>query len=267
MGLADMNGKTIKVSGYYIGASSSRYVNVMAVAVEEIPVVADPEITCTEDGEVEITCETEGATIYYTEDGTDPSASNGTSYTGKFSVASGTTVKAVGVKEGYANSAFVSYTYTKVSQNAVTIVLSAAERPCDNFPNTSAGVTTTTTYTIGGYEWTFSPSSGNKFSWYKDQKYILWGKQGGYILLPAVEGKKLTKVTILTGKGASTKVNVGVFNAEGTAAVTGGEAIQLNKQNAEFSWNLSETEVNTHYQLRVTSAHNAQLQTLTCIYE
>lgn len=149
----------------------------------------------------------------------------------------------------------------------LTIVLSGATRPCDNFPNTSAGVTTTTTYTIGGYDWTFSPSSGNKFSWYSDQKYILWGKSGGYILMPAVEGKRLTSVTILTGKNASTNVKVGVYTEDGKTAVDGGESIMLNKQNAEFNWTLTNTEVNTHYQLRVTSAYNAQLQQLTLIYK
>lgn len=152
------------------------------------------------------------------------------------------------------------------SSEPVTIVLSAASRPCSNFPNTSTGVTTKTTYTIGDYEWTFSPSSGNKFSWYSDG-YILWGKSGGYILMPAIEGKKLTKVTILTGKSASTNVKVGVYNEAGNAAVSGGTAIQLNKQNAEFSWTLSDTANNTKYQLRVTSSHNAQLQKLTLVYE
>ena len=151
--------------------------------------------------------------------------------------------------------------------NSLTIELSAATRPCDTFPNTSAGVTTKTTYTIGDYEWTFAPSSGNKFSWYESDKYILWGKSGGYILMPAVEGKKLTSVTILTGKGASTSVKVGVYNEAGTAAVAGGTAIQLDKKNTEFSWTLTDTEVNTHYQLRVTSSHNAQLQKLVLVYE
>jgi hypothetical protein len=85
--------------------------------------------------------------------------------------------------------------------------------------------------------------------------------------MPAVEGKKLTAVTILTGKEASTNVKVGVYNEDGTAAVAGGTAIQLNKQNTEFSWTLTGTEVNTHYQLRVTSSHNAQLQKLVLVYE
>ena len=86
-------------------------------------------------------------------------------------------------------------------------------------------------------------------------------------MMPAVEGKKLTQVHILTGKNASTSVMVGVYNEDGTAAVKGGEDIRLNEKNGEFSWILTETEVNTHYQLRVTSAHNAQFQTLKCVYE
>ena len=85
--------------------------------------------------------------------------------------------------------------------------------------------------------------------------------------MPSVEGRKLTSVTILTGAGASVSVNVGVFNAEGTAAVTGGEAMVLNAKGAEFSWTLTGTEVGARYQLRVTSAHNAQFQKLTLKYE
>lgn len=85
--------------------------------------------------------------------------------------------------------------------------------------------------------------------------------------MPAVEGKKLTKVTILTGKNASTSVKVGVYNEAGTSAVSGGTAKTLGTKNAEFAWTLTGTANNTKYQLRVTSAHNAQLQKLTLVYE
>lgn len=160
----------------------------------------------------------------------------------------------------------VTITQAKYSDELI-IELSAATRPCEDFPNESTGVTETTTYTINGYEWTFSPSTGNKFSWYPKDLYILWGKKDAYILMPAVNGMKLTSVTILTGKGASTSVNVGVYNEEGTKAVSGGEAKVLNAKNAEFSWTLTGTEEGARYQLRVTSDHNAQLQKLTLRYE
>lgn len=151
------------------------------------------------------------------------------------------------------------------STSAVTIILDAATRPCPEFP--TGDQKEEQTYTIEGYSWTFSPSSGNKFRWYENDFYLLWGKQGAYILMPAVPDKHLTSVTILTGEGASKSVKVGVYTEDGTSAVSGGEAIQLNKQGAEFSWSLTGTENNTAYQLRVCSAHNAQLQKLTLIYE
>lgn len=152
-----------------------------------------------------------------------------------------------------------------VGEAVLEIVLNTDEQPCADFPNTSKGETTTKTYTINGYEWTFSPSSGNKFSWY-DTGYILWGKQGGYILLPSVPDKHLSKVTILTGKNASTSVKVGVYTEDGTSSVSGGSEITLNATNTEFSWSLTGTEDGAKYQLRVCSNHNAQLQKLTLEY-
>lgn len=159
------------------------------------------------------------------------------------------------------------YMTEAAASTPLVVELSAATKPCADFPETSTGETVKKTYTIGEYEWTFAPSSGNKFSWYPTDKYILWGKSGGYILMPAVDGRKLTSVTILTGKNASTSVMVGVYNEAGTSAVNGGAAIKLAEKNAEFSWSLTDTEVNTPYQLRITSAHNAQLQKLVLVYE
>ena len=161
----------------------------------------------------------------------------------------------------------VTINQAKYSEEFI-LELSAETRPCDTFPNQTAGETSAKSYIINGYEWTFSPSSSsNKFTWYPDDKYVLWGKNGGYILMPSVEGKKLTSVTILTGKNASVSVNVGVFNAEGSAAVSGGEPKVLSAKDSEFSWNLTGTEVGARYQLRITSNHNAQFQKLTLKYE
>ena len=62
-------------------------------------------------------------------------------------------------------------------------------------------------------------------------------------------------------------MNVGIYKEDGSEAVGGGDAKVLNAQNSEFSWTLTGTENNTHYQLRVCSDHNAQLQKLTLVYE
>ena len=60
---------------------------------------------------VTIACETEGATIYYTLDGTDPTTES-TVYTDTITINATTTVKAFAVKEGLNNSAIASATYT-----------------------------------------------------------------------------------------------------------------------------------------------------------
>lgn len=155
---------------------------------------------------------------------------------------------------------------SEIDPDATIITLDASSKLCDAFPEGSTGVTETTSYTIDGYDWTFSPSSGNKFSWYTDG-YVLWGKKNGYILLPSVKGKSLSWVLILTGKNASVAVQVGVYSEDGTTAVTGGEPITLDAKNSEFTYNLSGTETDARYRFQVVNDKNAQFQKLTLIYE
>ena len=62
------------------------------------PVITPATGVYTEAQEVSMTCSTTGATIYYTTDGTDPSANNGTEYTESFTVSTTTTVKAIAIK-------------------------------------------------------------------------------------------------------------------------------------------------------------------------
>ncbi|MCI6892041.1 MAG: chitobiase/beta-hexosaminidase C-terminal domain-containing protein, partial [Treponema sp.] len=61
--------------------------------------------------EVTITCATEGAKIYYTTDGTEPTASS-TEYTAAISVTKAVTVKAIAVKDGMNDSAVASASYS-----------------------------------------------------------------------------------------------------------------------------------------------------------
>ena len=66
--------------------------------------------------EVTITCGTEGAKIYYTTDGTEPTAES-TEYKAAISVTSAVTLKAIAVKSGMNGSAVASASYTISSVN------------------------------------------------------------------------------------------------------------------------------------------------------
>ncbi len=61
---------------------------------------------------VTITNNEEGSTVYYTTDGTDPTAAS-TAYTAPFTIDKTTTVKAIAIKDGMENSDIVTATYTK----------------------------------------------------------------------------------------------------------------------------------------------------------
>ncbi len=70
---------------------------------------------------VVINCITNGSTIRYTLDGTDPTATTGTVYTSPISVTSTTTIKAIATATGYDPSSVASATYTIVTPETVTI--------------------------------------------------------------------------------------------------------------------------------------------------
>ena len=76
------------------------------------PVISPASGEITADTEVSIECTTEGATIKYTIDDTEPSAENGIIYTKPFTLNEDATVKAIAIKDGYNNSAVATATYT-----------------------------------------------------------------------------------------------------------------------------------------------------------
>ncbi|MGN0700804.1 MAG: chitobiase/beta-hexosaminidase C-terminal domain-containing protein, partial [Oscillospiraceae bacterium] len=78
------------------------------------PVISPNGGTFSGSVKVTITCDTEGAAIYYTTDGTEPSA-NSTLYEGAFTLTATTTVKAIAIKDGMVDSEVVTATFTKKS--------------------------------------------------------------------------------------------------------------------------------------------------------
>ena len=84
--------------------------------VVEAPVINPNGGAISKDQTIEITCATEGASIYYTVDGTDPTTES-TLYEAPFTLDEECTVKAIAVADDMENSAIVEATFTFTSEN------------------------------------------------------------------------------------------------------------------------------------------------------
>ena len=89
------------------------------VETVETPVISPANGTFTGSAEVTISCGTDGAIIYYTTNGTTPSATNGTVYSAPFTLnEAGTyTIKAIAVKTDWNDSEVATATFTIAPEN------------------------------------------------------------------------------------------------------------------------------------------------------
>ena len=93
-------------------------VTIRAAGIVEAPIVNKAAGTYIENQTVVLTTTTDGATIYYTTDGTAPSKTNGTKYTTPITVSGTagqsveTTIKAIAVKDGMQDSKVETFKYT-----------------------------------------------------------------------------------------------------------------------------------------------------------
>jgi hypothetical protein len=81
------------------------------------PVISPESGNFTETQQVTMTCETSGATIYYTTDGSTPTTSSSV-YSSPLTVSETTTIKAIAVLNGYTDSEVAEATYTKVEPSS-----------------------------------------------------------------------------------------------------------------------------------------------------
>ena len=131
----------------------------LASGVETLVIdkVATPIVQNNGSNAISITCATEGATIYYTTDGSTPTTSS-TEYTGPLTEnVSGVTIKAIAVKENMISSAVGSGTVTLACSNPTFARIGKTVAISCSFP--TSGVTIR--YTIGGVD---PGSSSNVYS-------------------------------------------------------------------------------------------------------
>lgn len=76
------------------------------------PIITPATGEITADTEITIECTTDGASIYYTTDGSEPSSASGTLYAGAFTLPAAGVVKAVAVADGFSDSSVATAEYT-----------------------------------------------------------------------------------------------------------------------------------------------------------
>ena len=124
----------------------------------ETPSITLPGGTYTYAQSTTITCDLEGAKIYYTTNGNDPTTSS-TEYTDAISINETMTIKAIAAKSGMANSAVAeaSYTISIPAINASDVNIAYNE--------TSGTITSTITNAVEGGALTAAITSGNAGTW------------------------------------------------------------------------------------------------------
>ena len=98
-----LKGKDSDKIKFYTGANQLVSFYLLDGTGVNVTKVATPEISC-ESNTVSISCSTRNAVIYYTTDGSDPSSSNGSSYTEPFAISSTVYVRAIAVRSGLEDS-------------------------------------------------------------------------------------------------------------------------------------------------------------------
>lgn len=175
-----LDNKTIKAVGIKIGYRDS----LIAEAVYTVTgTVVTPVIVPVSGGwpastQITITTETPTANIYYTEDGSTPSASS-ILYTGSFTLTAAKTIKAIGIKDNFTDSGIVTEVYTIDGANVGDTL------------STDNGI------------WLWNPSSYT-YQWTRDTINITDATEQTYLIVLADSGTTLEcKVTAINSQGST----------------------------------------------------------------
>jgi hypothetical protein len=153
---------TLKAIAYETGLTDSSVTSGTYSIKVVAPVFSPAAGTYTGPQSVVITCTTSGASINYTTDGTTPSTTNGTVYSGPVLISATTTLKAIAYETGLTNSSVTSGTYTIKAAAPVFSPVGGTYTSAQAVAITSATSGATINYTTDGT--TPSPTNGIVYS-------------------------------------------------------------------------------------------------------
>ena len=140
------------------------------------------------------------------------------------------------------------------------LVFDLTSNPGD-WPTTNSTTLTNYAYSLNNVDYTFALKNVKQNSGY------LMMTKVAVLGLPAISNQKLTKVVANNSSDCSVSVNVGISSSSSSESYVDGGAKQTwSTKGSSYTYNLSNTNVNTVYYLYVTTA-NAQVTKLTLTYE
>ena len=218
------------------------YYNTGESTVVTMPVISPASKEFSEAFEATITCSTDGAQIYYTIDGTDPTT-NSNLYNGtgvNIPTGSNVTLKAIATKSGMTNSGIASATYTYVDMTAYQCA-NIAEWLTKASADTSHAYTITGTVTAAVSSTTVSNGSDKRYLWITDDSgstmvygnnftytagQTFTGLSGQYSLYQGNAQMQNSNITSLT-PGEGTAPQPKVMNVADITATNANSYIQL----------------------------------------
>ncbi len=185
------------------------------------PVIAPNGGAISVDAEITISCETEGASIYYTIDGTEPSAENGTLYEVPFTLAEDATVKAIAVAEGMENSSVTEAAFTLLSGTVSNVTFDFTKpsslNPVQDEPALGQSKeisVNNTVFTAGNVSLSFNKGTAGTDCriWAGTSAYDLRTYKGSSFTISAT-GADIINIVFTGGKASKTQMtaNVGEF--------------------------------------------------------
>lgn len=256
------------------GKKSPIYIASITVVYEEsgtTPTCATPTFTpaagaVVSGTTVALASTTDGATIHYTTNGSEPTTSSAT-YSTPISITTATTIKAIAVKSGMNNSSVASASYTALTPLTTMDQIFAAA--------TSAGSTATTT-AITFNNWVVTGvKSSNAYVTDGTKGFIIYTSSHGFKVGDIISGTAICKVQLYNGSAELTEltaskvtVNTGgsvtpvVLDADGIAALSGvntGSVIKISGEctSASSKYYIAGVQLyNTLYSFSVTAGTN-----------
>lgn len=285
LGADSYEGQEITVSGYFLGlASKGKFINILATDIAP----ADPDAKFCNVSPASIKAKADETSASFTIKANaawtissdnaaftvSPASGEGDATVNvTFSANEGEEARVANITVTCADAgvaAVVVLTQAKPSSGEATVIALDFTSEVPALPQAKKNGLVDATITLEGYDFIFhaagkTDGEDNKFyqGLSSGKYYLLIGKKDAYIQLPVVEGKALTKIEFLTGAAASEKVVVDVAKSDGTPLNINTATL---KQGQAYTWDIP-GEVGVAYRLLITTAYNAQFQTLTLTYE